>query len=182
MKPLFTIHAGEYLVGEYLERTFPRWNVWLPSKDTGVDFLVTDSRNRKSVSLQVKFSKDYSFNGSPLLQSRMLSGGWWSLDARKIQKSNADFWIFVLPSFVEKKSSFIILSRDELVRRFKAIHGAAKQRIDLFLCVTKTKRCWESRNLHKADLELIAFDRFEDKNRDFTEFLNDWNQIEARLK
>jgi hypothetical protein len=182
MKPLFTIHAGEYLVGEYIERNFPRWNVWLPSKDTGVDFLVTDTKNRKAVSLQVKFSKDHSFNGSPLLLSRMLAGGWWSLDARKIQKSNADFRIFVLPSFVEKETSFIILSRDELVRSFKAIHGAAKQRIDFFLCVTKTKRCWEARNLHKADMELIAFDRFEDKNRDLTLFLNAWKQIEARLK
>jgi hypothetical protein len=182
MKPLFTVHAGEYLVGEYIERTFPGWNVWLPSKDTGVDLLVTGKRNQKAVSLQIKFSKDYSFNNSPLLQSRMLAGGWWSLDARKIQKSNADFWVFVLPSFVDKETSFIILSPDKLLRRFKTIHGAAKQRIDSFLRVTKTKRCWEARGLPNADMELIAFDRFEDKNRDFTEFLNAWKQIEARLK
>jgi len=102
MKPLFTIHAGEYLVGAHIERTFPHWNVWLPSKDTGVDLLVTDARNRKAVSLQVKFSKDYGFSDSLLLQSRLIAGGWWSLDAHKIQKSNADFWVFVLPSFVEK--------------------------------------------------------------------------------
>ena len=112
MKPLFTVHAGEYLVGEYIERNFPDWNVWLPSKDTGVDLLVTNTRNRKAVSLQVKFSKDYSFNRSPLLQSRMIAGGWWSLDARKIQKSNADFWIFVLPSFVENEISFIVVPPD----------------------------------------------------------------------
>ena len=60
MKQLFTVHVGEYLVGEEIERTFPRWNVWLPSKDTGVDLLVTDAKNRKAVSLQVKFSKDFT--------------------------------------------------------------------------------------------------------------------------
>jgi hypothetical protein len=182
MKPLFTVHAGEYLVGEYIERTFPGWNVWLPSKDTGVDLLVTDRRNRKMVSLQVKFSKDYSFYRSLLLQSRMLAGGWWSLDARKIQKSNADFWVFVLPSFVEKEPSLIILPPLELLRRFKAIFGAAKERFDSYLRVTKTKRCWEARGLNKADMELVALDRVTDENRDFTLFLNAWKQIEARLK
>ena len=160
MKPLFTVHAGEYLVGEYIERTFPGWNVWLPSKDTGVDLLVTDRRNRKTVSLQVKFSKDYSFYRSLLLQSRMLAGGWWSLDARKIQKSNADFWIFVLPSFVEKEISFIIVSPDELLRRYKAIFATANQRIDSYLRVTKTNRCWEARGLLDADMDLVALDRF----------------------
>jgi hypothetical protein len=183
MKPLFTVHAGEYMVGAYLERTYPRWNVWVPSKDTGVDLLVTDTRNRKAVSLQVKFSKDFNpTHGSLLLQSRLLAAGWWSHDARKIQKSNADFWLFVLPSFVEKETSFIILPPVELLRRFKAIHGAAKKRIDSYLRVTKTKRCWEARGLPNADQELIAVDRFRDENRDFTVFLNAWKQIEARLK
>jgi hypothetical protein len=182
MKPLFTVHAGEYLVGEYIERNFPDWNVWLPSKDTGVDLLVTNTRNRKAVSLQVKFSKDYSFNRSPLLQSRMIAGGWWSLDVRKIQKSNADFWIFVLPSFVENEISFIVVPPDELLRRYKAIPATAKQRIDSYLRVTKTKQCWEARGLPDADMELIALDRFTDANRDFTVFLNAWKQIYARLK
>ncbi len=183
MKPLFTVHAGEYLVGAYLERTYPRWNVWVPSKDTGVDLLVTDTRNRKAVSLQVKFSKDFNpTHGSLLLQGRLLAAGWWSHDARKIRKSNADFWLFVLPSFVEKETSFIILPPVELLRRFKAIHGAAKKRIDSYLRVTKTKRCWEARGLPNADQELIALDRFRDENRDFTVFLNAWKQIEACLK
>ncbi len=42
MKPLFTIHGGEYLVGSYIERHFKRVNVWVPSRDTGVDLLVSD--------------------------------------------------------------------------------------------------------------------------------------------
>jgi hypothetical protein len=183
MKPIFTVHAGEYLVGAYIEHNFPRWNVWLPSKDTGVDLLVTDTTNRKAVSLQVKFSKDFNpTHGTLLLQSRLLASGWWTHDTLKIQKSNADFWLFVLPSFVEKETSFIILPPAELLRRFRAIHGASKKRIDSYLRVTKTKRCWEARGLPNADQELIALDRFTDENRDFTVFLNAWKQIEECLK
>lgn len=121
MKPLFTIHAAEYLVGAYIERTFPRWNVWIPSKDVGVDPLVTDAGNGKKVSLQVKFSKDFTpTHGPPLLQSRLLAAGWWTHKTDMIQKSKADFWVFVLPSFVEKEISFIIVPPAELLRRFKA--------------------------------------------------------------
>jgi hypothetical protein len=71
MKPLFTVHAGEYLVGEHIKHTYPRWNVWVPSKDTGIDLLVTSAKNRKTVALQVKFIKDFNpTHGSPLLQNR----------------------------------------------------------------------------------------------------------------
>jgi hypothetical protein len=54
----------------------------------------------------------------------------------------------------------------ELLRRFKAIHGAARKRIDSYLRVTKTKRCREARGLPNTDQELIALDRFMGENRD----------------
>ena len=78
MKPLFTIHAGEYLTGEYIERNYPHWNVWVPSKDTGIDLLVTDETNSKTVSLQVKFSKDFNPTNRSLLVQKapsQLGGG-----------------------------------------------------------------------------------------------------------
>src|SRR5690554_7689567 len=64
MQPLFTIHAGEYLVGSHIEQHLrdpngDKVNVWVPSKDTGIDLLVTDKTNKKTTSLQVKFSKDF---------------------------------------------------------------------------------------------------------------------------
>jgi hypothetical protein len=99
MRPLFTVHAGEYLVGEHIERKYPRWNVWVPAKDTGIDLLVTDADNRKTVTLQVKLSKDFNpTTGASLEQDRLLATGWWTHDPKKIQKSNADFWIFVISS------------------------------------------------------------------------------------
>ncbi len=41
MKPIFTIHAGEFLVGSYIEQNFKNWNLWVPSGDTGIDILVS---------------------------------------------------------------------------------------------------------------------------------------------
>ena len=58
MKPLFTSHAGEFVVGEYIERKYPRVNVWVPTKDTGVDLLISGKKNKRVLSLQVKFSRD----------------------------------------------------------------------------------------------------------------------------
>ena len=59
MRPIFTIHAGEFIVGEHLERKFKGLKIWVPTKDTGVDLLVTNSKNTKAISFQVKFSRDY---------------------------------------------------------------------------------------------------------------------------
>jgi hypothetical protein len=69
MRPLFTVHAGEFLAGEYIERHFRNTNVWVPTKDTGTDLLVTDKKNQATVSLQVKFSRDFFLSvylGSPV--------------------------------------------------------------------------------------------------------------------
>lgn len=183
MKPIFTIHAGEYLVGSHIERTYPNWNVWIPSKDTGIDLLVTDTKNRKALSLQVKFSKDFNPTyGSPLSQNRLSAAGWWSFNSTKLQNSKADFWIFVLPSFENKVNSFIIISPGDLLNRYKIIHGTKIVRIQSYLRVTKSGQCWEARGLRKKDQERILNDSFADKNRNFTSFLNAWKQIETKLK
>jgi hypothetical protein len=183
MKPLFTVHAGEYLVGSYIEQHFPKWSVWVPSKDTGIDLLVTNARNTKAVSLQVKFSKD--FNPSQrhiLLQNKLLAAGWWTHQEKKIKESRADFWVFVLPSFMEHENSFIIITPAELLRRFRRIHGETEKRIHSYLWVTKSHRCWETRGLTHEDQEKLAFDHFIGKDRDFTPFLNEWGEIEKRMK
>jgi len=180
---MFTLHVGEYLVGEYIERKYRHWNVWLPSKDTGIDLLVSEAKNQKTVSIQVKFSKDFNpTHGSRLAQSSLLASGWWTYDPKKIQESQADFWVLVLPSFVEKRTSFIILPPAELLRRLRTIHGTSNKRIQSYVEVTKTKRCWETRGLTNADQELVAHDRYTNVARDFTAFLDAWDQIKKRLE
>ena len=59
MRPMFTVHAGEFLVGQHIEGAFKDKNVWVPTKDVGVDLLVTNSANTKAATLQVKFSRDF---------------------------------------------------------------------------------------------------------------------------
>jgi len=76
MRSLFTTHAGEYLVGSFIEERYPKWNVWMPSKDRGIDLLVSDARNTRTVSLQVKFSKDFNpTHRALLLQSKLTAAG-----------------------------------------------------------------------------------------------------------
>jgi len=81
MKLLFTIHAGEYLVGSHIEERFRHAHVWVPSRDSGIDLLVTDRRNRRAVSLQVKFSKDFLVTHmGPAFQKELRACGWWAID------------------------------------------------------------------------------------------------------
>ena len=183
MKPLFTIHAGEYLVGSYIESHYPKWNVWIPSKDTGIDFLITNAKNTKTVSLQVKFSKDFNpTHRKDFLKPHLKAAGWWSLQADKIRNSPADLWVFVLPSFTDRQDSFILIPPAELLRRLRSIHGKSLKRIQSYLWITRKKQCWEARGLNKVDQEKIAFNCYSDKERDFSSFLNNWKSLEQLLK
>ena len=62
MRPIFTIHAGEYLVANYIEQHYGKAQgvrVGVPSKDDGIDLLVTSKDCKRAVTLQDKFSKSY---------------------------------------------------------------------------------------------------------------------------
>jgi len=146
--------------------------------------LVTGARNSKAVSLQVKYSKDFTQDYlSPLEQSKLMASGWWTHQERKIKESKADFWVFVLPSFIEHCTNFIIVPPAELLRRFQTIFGKSQKKIHSYLRVTKSGRCWEVRGLNNADREMIAFARYSHSARDFTRFLNlsGWDEIKKRL-
>ena len=48
------IHAGEYLVASHIEQHYKRVNVWIPSRDTGVDLLISDSRSQQTLRASIK--------------------------------------------------------------------------------------------------------------------------------
>lgn len=49
MKPMFTVHEGDFLVGDYINGDLgKKYEVWVPTKDTGADLLVT----RKSARME----------------------------------------------------------------------------------------------------------------------------------
>lgn len=174
MKPLFTIHAGEYLVGALIEQRFKRLNVWIPLRDTGIDLLVSDRRNSRSLSLQVKFSKDFLVTHmGPAFQKQLRACGWWTINGDKLRASPADYWVFVVQGFASRTVDFVVVPRSELWRRLRAVHGPAKT-IQSYIWVTEAKRCWETRGLNRADQLLIAHGDYDNRHRDLTPWLNNW--------
>lgn len=179
MRPLFTIHAGEFVTGDYVARTFRSVNVWVPAKDTGVDLLVSDRKNKKTVSLQVKFSRDFlATHMAVVFQKPLRACGWWSLNRQKIVTSTADYWVFALVGFARRSTDFVIIKPNELLRRLDAIHGKPRT-VQSYLWVTEKSRCWETRGLKRSDQLSIAQGQFKSDERDFTAYLNNWVPIKA---
>jgi hypothetical protein len=183
MKLLFTVHAGEYLTGSHIEKQFRHLNVWVRAKDTGTDLLVSDRTNRRTVSLQVKFSKDYLVahmqKQSKKFQEKLRACGWWTLSSGKMNKSTADYWVLVLQGFYNASVDYVVIPPKELARRLRRIHHGEQPKVwQVYLWVTKTERCWETRDLRKDDKLLIAGGKFSNTNRDFKKYLNAWGRIE----
>ncbi len=177
MRPLFTVHAGEYLVGAHIEQRFKRANVWVPVRDTGVDLLVSDEANRQSIALQVKFSKDFLVtHHGPEFQKQLRACGWWKVNRSKLAKSPADYWVFVLQGFASRSTDFVVVPRSELVRRLDTIHGRQKT-FQVYLWTTERNSCWETRALTRAEELQVAHGSFRDASRNLTQWLNNWEPV-----
>lgn len=172
MRPIFTIHAGEYLVANQIEERFTKSHglrVWIPSKDDGIDLLVTDDACKKSVKLQVKFSKDFDHG----VEYR--ASGWWSLNSKKIAESTADYWVLALPMAdrenVYRDCFFIALPPKELLRRLKVVHGEPSKNdvYNLYLTV-KDDRVVDTRSLKKKDATKAFMNLKDDRN--YSQYLN----------
>jgi hypothetical protein len=190
MKPIFTIHAGEYLVGSHLEEKYKGLQIWLPTSDTGIDLLVTNPKisSQNSIcaaSLQVKFSKDFlgnkgGKNATSSLNSKIKSGGWWTFKYEKIEKSQADLWVLVLYRFSHRDYDFVIIEPSQLLDRYREL-GNTSGIIQSYIWVTENSQSWETRGLGKAEQEAIARNVFKDPIRDFSPFLNNWQPLEQRV-
>ena len=179
MTPLFTIHAGEFVVGDFIERKFRHVNLWVPSRDTGTDLLVTDSKNERTISLQVKFSRDFLTTHMPdIFRKPLRACGWWSLNRQKIAGSTADYWVFVLAGFERRSTNFVVIKPSDLLARLEKLHGKAKT-IQSYLWITEAERCWEARGLKQQEKLAIAQGHYANGLRDFSDRLNDWSAVEA---
>ena len=168
MQPLFTIHAGEYLVGSYIEKHFKKYNVWVPSKDTGIDLLITNSKNNKTASLQVKYSKDYTTTHMKSeFHNSFKAWGWWTLNRKKIKQSKADLWVFVMQSFAQKTIECVVIPPKTLLNVLENIHSI-KKLYQTYMWVRNDNKCWETRELDKSAKRLLADNDCPDKNRDIT--------------
>jgi hypothetical protein len=175
---MFTVHAGEFLVGQYIESTFKDKRVWLPTKDAGIDLLVTNSTNTKTLGLQVKFSRDFLpiMNLKPSTQKQLKSCTWFNFDRDKLGNSAAHYWIFVLLGFEGRSYDYLIVKPKELLRQLEMIHGASPK-YRMYVWVTNQGRAWLARGLKRLAEDQIANNTFTDKSREVTTHLNDWSAI-----
>ena len=170
MRALFTIHAGEYIVGERLESM--GYKVWIPSKDTGIDLLVSDGALSSFYSLQVKFSRDYNnmYDNVPTFKnSRPLVSSWFKLDHDKLEDSTADYWVFVIMDDARRRVfHHIVIEPKELLRRLVSVYGDQKRYTAYFL-VTDNGSVYDWRGLQaKANHTAVHTDR------DYTQYLDAW--------
>lgn len=194
MKPIFTIHAGEYLVGEYLEKHYggkKGWRIWTPAKDTGIDLLVTSADCRKTHSIQVKFSKSFSTN------FKCDASGWWGLKYDALETSQADCWVLVLPvwprNLDEKNASnalnvknccFVVIKPKELLRRLKEIHQDVQEGGEYKVYLTKVGNgIFETRGIgQEIEEQIDNLRKKKDHPRNFTAFADNWKEVEKALK
>jgi hypothetical protein len=177
---MFTIHAGEYLVGLYVQQRLGL-NVWIPAKDTGIDLLVTDRENCRTVSLQAKYGKDFLPGESAVLRDSLRCISWFTLNRTKLKDSPAEFWVFVLHGFKRKAPDFVVIPKTELQQRMTELHN--EKTLQIYLCSTGSNRCWEIRGLGH-DIRRIEEGIRKNPLRDFTQYLNanGWAALTQRLK
>lgn len=182
MRPLFTIHAGEFLVASYIEQQFKDYLVWVPSRDTGIDLLLTDKNCKRAISVQVKFGRDFlATHIADALRPGLKTCGWFTIKRQKLLHSPASFWIFVLYPFNQRKVDFVIAPPDEILNTLESIHGN-KQAFQTYIWVTKKNRCWEARGLNRQDQLLISSGAYRNPTRDLARYLNNWTPISAALR
>lgn len=180
MRPIFTVHAGEFIVGEYIEKKFRKLNVWIPSKDTGIDLLITNKIDTsRSVSLQVKLSRDYKPpHAADDFERKLIAGGWLTLSHDKIEKSTADYWIFVLVSHERKMAPrYIIIPPSELLKRLESIHTKSKS-YHFYPWVLENNLAIQGRGLSKKEKNDLVLGNFSLGDRDLSEYLENWRPLE----
>jgi hypothetical protein len=174
MKPIFTIHEGEFLVGDYINRKFGhKYDVWVPTKDSGVDLLVARKRGRgRSVKLQVKFSRSFDIHEE--LARHVLATSWYTLDPKKIRRSGADLWVFVFMTLRHDRY-FVLIPTPELRRRIPRSCGS---KWNLYLWAYADGSCYQVRDLN-LDERLNAVHRgVQDRYRDFSKWFDNWRLLD----
>lgn len=164
------------MVGEYLEKNFRHLNIWIPTKDTGIDLLVSGANNKSIASIQVKMSRDYRPpEASSSFEKMLIAAGWSVLNHKKLETSSADVWCFVLVNIDRRaKPIFLNIPPNVLLQKLVKIHGLRKQ-YHFYPWVTKTGKCIQGRGLLKADKARFAEGELELGERDLSLHLNNWS-------
>lgn len=172
MHHLYSPTPGEFLVGEELERR--EFQVYLPTKDSGIDLLV--ARRGCHLAVQVKESRTYP---QPT-RSAVDWSSWTQLaprDLGRAQELGVDFFVFVVhvpdvsgarPRF---RPLYIVIAPGELERRLAAYRPSADRAV--YWYQSEDRQLWEVRG-RKSE----AGPTFRVPERNFTSHLNAWGLLE----
>lgn len=185
MRPIFTIHAGEFIFGDEVSKRFPALDLWIPAKDRGIDFLISDECRQKTTAVQVKMSRDYRPHEAKTdFESIRAAGGWLTFPHKKLATSPADIWSIVLVSHERKsRPHFINIPPTVLLERLTKIHEEPKENYHLYPWVlgpSSDRICVEGRGLKKRERQLLADSKLELGARDLTEFFDNWDFLERK--
>jgi hypothetical protein len=108
---------------------------------------------------------------------------WFKINRVKLEKSPADFWVFVLNGFKTQMPDYVVMPVGKLQERLRQIHGTKSKTIQSYLTVTEKNQCWETRDLAdgRADEHRIADGVYKDRARDFTKWLNEWEPLVKKI-
>ena len=108
---------------------------------------------------------------------------WFSLNREKLDKSQAQFWVFVLQGFKSDEPDYIIIPTAELQQRMAGLNPQDSGKLQSYFCSTETNQCWEARGLGNADKMQIAEGTYENSARNFTHYLNGsgWSAVVNKL-
>lgn len=176
MKPIFTLHAGEFVFGEHIESNYRGIRLWVPTKDTGIDFLITDAAGKATVSIQVKMSRDYRPSlASTEFERGLRAAGWFVFSHSALESSPADIWSIVLISH-ERKSQpvFVNVPPQELLACLVKTHGKRKS-YHLYPWLFQDGRCIEGRGMKKPDKKLFISGEYETGSRDLSSYHENWD-------
>lgn len=187
MKQFYPINEGEYLVGLCLNQAIKECELWIPAKDKGTDILVTNKDDyKKSVSLQVKYSKDHLPSQSAEDQKFYRSCGLWNFGQTAIKtsmdKNPVDFWVIAIHSLFENKTDCIVIAPTDLYKRFSKFKEEGKS-AKTYFWITKDGKCFETRGLKKPQQKLLIEGKFNaiEPERNFTGYLNNWKPVRQLL-
>lgn len=177
MKPIFTPHAGEFLVGEMIEQEYGL-NVWLPSKDVGTDLLVTDPGNSRTCSLQVKLSRDYAdrYKMPSLGIGDITASGWFQFSRAKIESSPADYWVLLIVSAKKSgekiRTHHVVIPPERLLKKLVKTYGDVST-FKFYLAVTDTEKVydWRGPKGQNGDLKK-GLSRSNPRN--YSDYLENW--------
>ena len=173
MKPIFTIQEGEFLVGEHMNRSLGRkYDVWIPTKDSGVDLLVTRKRQSgRAVGLQVKFSRSFSIPEE--LARHLIATSWFTLEPKKIRRRQADLWVFVIMT-LKHHQHFVVIPKRDLQKR---LPRNTVKKWNLYLWVYDNRTCYQVRDLNKEQKLDTMHRGVRNRQHDFSEWLENWSLL-----